>query len=127
MANALPMTNCAYLDNGLAAEFVTDLSNGGRFTVISSSRVPSSGLKVHSDNLAVDGPLAVTGQMPFLGIVSLNGAVPADGIGTVLYECGNGRVGITEEVEENAFRNLGFGVSCNGLGYATPTYGYIVL
>ncbi|XP_023951035.2 chorion class B protein M2807-like [Bicyclus anynana] len=89
--------------------------NGGGFKVTSYSAAGPTGLKVHSDNLAVEGPLAVTGKLPFLGVVTVEGPLPATGQGAVAYECGNGNVGI---VSEGALGDgLGVSAGLTGLGY----------
>ncbi|CAH2249548.1 chorion class B protein M2807-like [Pararge aegeria] len=89
--------------------------NGGGFKVTSYSSVGPTGLNVQSDNLAVEGPLAVTGKLPFLGVVTVEGPLPAVGQGSVAYECGNGNVGI---VSEGAVGDgLGVSAGLTGLGY----------
>ncbi|XP_045782627.1 chorion class B protein M2410-like [Maniola jurtina] len=89
--------------------------NGGGFQVASYSSVGPTGLKVQSDNLAVEGPLSVSGKLPFLGVVTVEGPLPAIGQGAVAYECGNGNVGIVSE----GVLGDGLGVSAGltGLGY----------
>ncbi|XP_072937466.1 chorion class CB protein PC404-like [Epargyreus clarus] len=72
-------------------------ANGGGFAVTSTSPIAPSGVSVQSENLAFEGPLAVSGQMPFLGAVALEGPLPAAGQGAVAYGCGNGNVGIVSE------------------------------
>ncbi|XP_034826955.1 chorion class B protein PC401-like [Maniola hyperantus] len=60
--------------------------------------IPPPSFSVSSDDLAVAGMVTVFGSMPFLGTVSMAGELPAAGQGTVLYNCGNGDVGIVREV-----------------------------
>ncbi|XP_045768977.1 chorion class CB protein PC404-like [Maniola jurtina] len=60
--------------------------------------LPAPSFSVSSDDLAVAGMVTVCGSMPFLGTVSMAGELPAAGQGTVLYNCGNGDVGIVREV-----------------------------
>ncbi|CAH4032635.1 uncharacterized protein LOC123715146 [Pieris brassicae] len=72
-------------------------SNGGGLRVMSSSPIAPTGITVQSDNIAIEGPLAVSGQLPFLGVVALEGPLPASGQGAVAYGCGNGNVGIVSE------------------------------
>ncbi|XP_026490599.1 chorion class B protein PC10-like [Vanessa tameamea] len=72
-------------------------SNGNGLRVRSGSPIPPSGVTVESDNMLIEGPLAVSGQLPFLGVVALEGPLPAAGAGAVAYGCGNGNVGIVNE------------------------------
>lgn len=72
-------------------------SHGGGLRIKSGSNIPASGVKVETDSMVIEGPLAITGQLPFLGAVALEGPVAAAGGGTVAYNCGNGNVGITNE------------------------------
>ncbi|KAJ0170268.1 hypothetical protein K1T71_014196 [Dendrolimus kikuchii] len=71
-------------------------SSGGGFSVTSSSPIAPTGLTVSSEN-AIEGALAVAGNLPFLGTVALDGAFPSAGIGAVSYGCGNGDIGIISE------------------------------
>ncbi|XP_032525395.2 chorion class B protein Ld10-like [Danaus plexippus] len=92
----------AVLNYGLS---LNDLraSNGGGLTVRSSSSIPASGVTVETDDMLIEGPLAVSGQLPFLGVVALEGPVAAGGTGSVAYGCGNGNIGIvTEGVDQPA-------------------------
>ncbi|XP_045526945.1 chorion class B protein PC10-like [Pieris brassicae] len=96
--------------------------NGGGLIVTSSSPIAASGVTVQSENLVVEGPLAVTGQLPFLGVVELEGPLPATGQGAVAYGAGNGNIGMIGEnlngtpepsisnVAAVNSRNAGFGV-----------------
>ncbi|XP_023943279.1 chorion class B protein M2410-like [Bicyclus anynana] len=59
--------------------------------------IPSPSFSISSDDLGVCGTVTVCGSMPFLGTVSLAGEIPAAGQGTVMYNCGNGDVGIVSE------------------------------
>ncbi|CAK1548920.1 unnamed protein product [Leptosia nina] len=77
--------------------------------VASSSPIPPNGVTIISEN-AIEGPLAVSGQLPFLGTVALEGALPTAGSGAVSFGCGNGNVAILSEEQA-------------GYGYA-PAYGY---
>lgn len=89
-------------------------SNGGGFFVTSSSPIAPVGVSVVSDN-EYTGPLAVGGQLPFLGTVGLEGVLPTTGSGAISYGCGNGEVGMVSEVPAPE------------LAYAsalTPGYGY---
>lgn len=95
-------------------------SNGRGFQVTSTSPVAPHGLSVLSENMVVEGPLAVTGQLPFLGSVSLEGPLAATGQGAVSYGCGNGNVGIINE-------STGPGAPTGGMPYGAypmgPGYG----
>ncbi|CAG4957829.1 unnamed protein product [Parnassius apollo] len=97
-------------------------SNGGGFIVRSSSPIPPIGVSVISDN-EYAGPLAVGGQLPFLGTVGLEGALSSTGSGTVSYGCGNGNVGILSENILPTATEISYG---NGLapGFAGVSYGF---
>ncbi|XP_039751721.1 chorion class CB protein PC404-like [Pararge aegeria] len=60
--------------------------------------IPSPSFSVSSDDLGVIGTVTVRGSLPFLGTVSMAGELPAVGQGTVMYNCGNGDIGIVREV-----------------------------
>lgn len=103
-------------------------SNGGGFMVSSISPIAPMGVSVISDN-EYTGPLAVGGQLPFLGTVELEGALATAGSGAVSYGCGNGNVGMVSEdilpTPEMAYAN-GFGPGFGpgfGSGFG-PGYGY---
>ncbi|XP_045508102.1 chorion class CB protein PC404-like [Colias croceus] len=107
-AEAAAYNNLAYgntLANGMSmnpafanmASYGPEGFNGGGLMVTSSSPIAPSGVSVLSENLLVEGPLAVTGQMPFLGVVSVEGPLSATGQGAVSYSCGNGNVGMVGE------------------------------
>nr|XP_034838655.1 chorion class CB protein PC404-like isoform X2 [Maniola hyperantus] len=72
-------------------------SNGPGLRVNSASPMACTGVNVETDKMIIEGPLAITGQLPFLGVVALEGPLPATGTGAVAYECGNGNVGIVNE------------------------------
>ena len=73
-------------------------SNGGALPTSSASAIPASGVSLVSEN-AYEGPLAVSGALPFLGTVALQGALPTAGAGAVAYGCGNGEVAmLTEDI-----------------------------
>ncbi|XP_068622221.1 chorion class B protein Ld10-like [Battus philenor] len=78
---------------GLAA---VPTSSGGGFAVSSASPIPPVGLSVLSEN-EIGGILAVGGELPFLGTVGLEGALPTAGAGAVSYGCGDGAVGMISE------------------------------
>lgn len=71
-------------------------SNGPGLAVTSASPIAPTGVAMTSEN-AYEGMLAVTGALPFLAAVSLEGVLPTAGAGAVTYSCGNGNVGITNE------------------------------
>lgn len=71
-------------------------SFGGGLAVTSSSPIAPTGLSVTSEN-AIEGALAVAGNLPFLGTVAVEGAYQTAGAGAVSYGCGNGNIGITGE------------------------------
>ncbi|XP_050669016.1 chorion class B protein M2410-like [Leptidea sinapis] len=81
--------------SGLGAASVA-ASNGGGLTVFSSSPIAPNGVSLFSEN-AIEGALAVAGELPFLGTVALEGALPTAGAGSVAYGSGNGNVGIMNE------------------------------
>lgn len=71
-------------------------STGGGLAVQSSSAIAPTGLSVVSEN-AYEGGLTVGGNLPLLGTVALEGAMPSGGGGAVSYGCGDGAVGIATE------------------------------
>ncbi|KAG6447183.1 chorion class CB protein PC404 [Manduca sexta] len=75
---------------GLAASY------GGGLAVTSASPIAPTGLSVTSEN-AIEGTLAVVGQLPFLGAVATDGAFATVGAGAVSYGCGDGAIGIVAE------------------------------
>ncbi|XP_049882457.1 chorion class CB protein M5H4-like [Pectinophora gossypiella] len=98
---------------GYAANQAT--SNGGAFVVTSQSPIAPTGLSVLAENLAIEGVLAVDGQLPLLGTVAVEGAIPTGGQAGTSYSCGNGNVGITNEI--------GGSVLGNNLGAGSPNIG----
>ncbi|XP_022115658.2 chorion class B protein Ld34-like [Pieris rapae] len=74
----------------------TSASHGGPLPVASSSPLPPNGVSVLSEN-RIEGPLAVAGELPFLGTVALEGPLPTVGSGAVNFGAGNGNVAITRE------------------------------
>nr|XP_034838398.1 chorion class CB protein M5H4-like [Maniola hyperantus] len=71
-------------------------SNGAGLAVTSRSPIAPTGVFMTSEN-CYEGPLAVTGAIPFLGAVAVEGALPTLGGGAVNYGCGNGEVAILNE------------------------------
>ncbi|XP_068622196.1 chorion class B protein PC10-like [Battus philenor] len=95
-------------------------SSGGGFAVSSASPIPPAGLAVASEN-AIEGILAVGGDLPFLGTVGLEGALPTAGAGAVSYGCGSGAVGIV--AEEIAPVATGMSLPATGFGYGPARAG----
>ncbi|CAG9578153.1 unnamed protein product [Danaus chrysippus] len=60
--------------------------------------LPAPSFSVFSDGLVVEGIVGVTGVLPFLGTVSMEGALPSNGYGTVRYNTGTENVGILAEI-----------------------------
>ena len=94
-------------------------SNGGGLPTSSSSPLAPNGLSVISEN-AIEGSLAVSGALPFLGTVALEGILPTAGSGGVTYGCGNGNVGIISE--DISAAGSGYGVAA--LEYGAGALGY---
>lgn len=91
-----PKNTLAYDAQGLSVGALS-ASNSGTFAVTSSSPISPNGVFLKSENLLIEGPLAVNGQLPFLSTIAVEGALPAHGNGAVMYGCGNGNVGILNE------------------------------
>ncbi|CAH1642910.1 unnamed protein product [Spodoptera littoralis] len=91
-------------------------SSGGSFAVSSFSPIAPTGITVISEN-AIEGALAVNGELPFLGAVAVEGALPSAGAGGINYGCGNGVVGI---VSEGVAPGPAYPA---GIGYANAGYG----
>ncbi|XP_039747517.1 chorion class B protein PC10-like [Pararge aegeria] len=115
------------------AAFSPDASNGGGFAITSVSPMAVTGLTMTSEN-AYEGPLSVTGAMPFLAAVALEGALPTTGAGAITYGCGSGNVAmLSEGVNAGPYGygagyagELGYGYGPLGYeaGIAGPGYGY---
>ncbi|XP_034838399.1 chorion class B protein PC10-like [Maniola hyperantus] len=111
-------------------------SNGAGLAVSSRSPIAPTGVSMTSEN-CYEGPLAVTGAIPFLGAVALEGALPTVGGGAVTYGCGNGEVAIlNEDIAPLEFAGpygygpYGYGpygydgrCGCDGFGYGYGPYG----
>ncbi|OWR51032.1 chorion protein [Danaus plexippus plexippus] len=76
----------AYSEIALPSDFPTDA-----LIVTSSSNGPI-GVSILSENV-IKGLLAVGGELPFLGSVSLEGVLPTTGSGTISYSSGANRHG----------------------------------
>lgn len=95
-------------------------SEGGALPVSSASSFPASGVSIVSEN-AFEGLLDVAGALPFLGTVSLEGALPTAGYGAVAYGCGNGEVAmLTEDISGSRL-----GLPSGSLGYGAVQYNTI--
>lgn len=108
----------AYPGNGFTP------SSGGSFAVTSSSPIAPTGITVFSQN-AIEGALAVNGELPFLGAVAVEGALPTAGAGGINYGCGSANVGIVSEGAVNAAAaparlGYGAGLAGPGLSLASP-------
>ncbi|CAK1548931.1 unnamed protein product [Leptosia nina] len=71
-------------------------SHGGILEVFSSSPIPATGVSVYSEN-EIQGRLAVSGELPFLATVAVEGPLPTFGSGAVAFNSGNGVAAITRE------------------------------
>ncbi|KPJ10917.1 Chorion class B protein Ld10 [Papilio machaon] len=90
---------------------------------------PTRRFAVLSEN-EIGGILAVGGELPFLGTVGLEGALPTAGAGAVSYGCGNGAVGmVSEDIAAPAWgypAAAGFGYGpglAAGIGYGPAIAG----
>nr|XP_032525099.1 chorion class B protein PC401-like [Danaus plexippus plexippus] len=81
-------------------------SSGGGLNVQTSSPFAPGSLSILSEN-QIQGPVEVSGTLPFLSAVAFEGSLPTRGSGEVLYQCGNGRVGILEENNQISAINSG--------------------
>ncbi|KAJ8707199.1 hypothetical protein PYW08_011333 [Mythimna loreyi] len=80
-----------------AMEFAT--TNGGGLPVRSISSISPTGITVISDN-AYEGPVVVTGELPLVSAVAVDGNLPTAGVGAIEYGCGNGLVAILSKGPE---------------------------
>ncbi|XP_045782614.1 chorion class B protein Ld34-like [Maniola jurtina] len=97
-------------------------SNGGSFPIRSASPIAVTGVSMSSDNV-YEGPLAVSGAVPFLAAVALEGTLPTAGAGAITYSCGNGNVAMLSEDFNNfnAYGPYGYGAGvAGGYGYGYP-------
>lgn len=130
-SNINPVASAAYA-NGLAYGPLAETPeintfDGGGLQVTSYSPIAPTGVSIRAEDLLIEGSLGVTGQMPFLGVVAVEGPLTAVGQGAVAYECGNGNIGITSEgsdgVNPEYTNNIGVANSMNGLSYPNIGYG----
>ncbi|KAM3956121.1 uncharacterized protein ACR2FA_009909 [Aphomia sociella] len=110
----LPATGPGYLD-------LVSVSGGGSLPINSYSLIAPAGLNVVSEN-AIEGPLAIYGQLPFLSAVAFEGALASEGAAAAGCGCGtSGNIGIISEnygpVAAPALGGLGYGagLGLNGL------------
>ncbi|CAF4922599.1 unnamed protein product [Pieris macdunnoughi] len=90
-------------------------SNACGLAVSSSSPVAPVGVTMMSDN-AFEGPLAVAGQMPFLGAIGVEGNLPTSGAGAVSYNSGNGQVAVMAE-DLTGYGYPGYSYGARGYAY----------
>ncbi|KAM3956123.1 uncharacterized protein ACR2FA_009912 [Aphomia sociella] len=87
---ALPAANVNYIN-------LASVSGGGVLPINSFSPIVPAGLTVVSEN-AIEGPLAIVGQLPFLSAVAFEGALASEGAGAAGCGCGtSGNIGIVSE------------------------------
>ncbi|CAH1642911.1 unnamed protein product [Spodoptera littoralis] len=98
-------------------------SNGGGFAVSSFSPITPTGITVISEN-AIEGALAVNGELPFLGAVAVEGSLASAGAGGINYGCGNGAVGIVSEGVAPVAPAGPYGVAPGGRVYGPSLPGY---
>ncbi|XP_046974700.1 chorion class B protein PC10-like [Vanessa cardui] len=120
--NAGPYAAAEYAAGYGPSQFA--VSNGGGFAVRSVSPIAVTGVAITSEN-AYEGPLAVSGALPFLGAVALEGPLATAGVGAVNYGCGNGNVAILNEDISLGYNGLGapygpYGAAELGYGYGAP-------
>lgn len=63
-------------------------------TTAPHAHIGPAGVTIFSENLNIEGAVLVSGKLPFLGTVGLEGVVPASGVSAVKYGCGTGDIGI---------------------------------
>ncbi|XP_022816943.1 chorion class B protein Ld34-like [Spodoptera litura] len=90
-------------------------TSGGGLPVTSGSAIAPVGISVMSDN-AYEGILQVIGELPFVGTVAMEGALPTVGGGAINHACGNG---VNAMVSENAGFAPALGVAPYG-SYGFP-------
>lgn len=82
----------------MAAEVMTPVFGRviGASLIIDTSAPEPSGVTIFSEDIIIDGTVLVSGKLPFIGAVALEGIVPATGSSAVTYECGTGNIGIAD-------------------------------
>ncbi|KAH9645967.1 hypothetical protein HF086_014172 [Spodoptera exigua] len=98
-------------------------SNGGGFMVNSFSPISPTGVTVISEN-AIEGALAVNGELPFLGAVAVEGALQSTGAGGINYGCGSGIVGIVSEGVTPVAPTGPYGIAPGSRAYGPSLPGY---
>ncbi|XP_073964850.1 chorion class B protein PC10-like [Choristoneura fumiferana] len=89
-------------------------TTGGPLTVTCYGPLSTDGVSVLAE-LGMEGQVQVTGSMPFLSAVSLEGILPTSGSASVDYGCGNGDIVIVQESGNPSGNNA---VSTSGLTLA---------
>ncbi|KAM3956122.1 uncharacterized protein ACR2FA_009911 [Aphomia sociella] len=113
-SSILPANGAGFLD-------LVSVSGGGSLPINSYSLITPAGLTVVSEN-AIEGPLTVGGQLPFLSAVAFEGALASEGAAAAGCGCGtSGNIGIISEnygpVAAPALTGLGYGAGLGGLFY----------
>lgn len=91
---------------------------GGVFPISNNSPITPSGISIRSEN-NIEGALLVTGQLPILAAVAVDGKLPTSGSVGTTYGCGNGNVGIDSIGGNYGGANLGSGAKAAG-GFVGP-------
>lgn len=93
--------NIPYIDRFNEIEPVAPLYGrviGGNLIIDTSAphaHIGPAGVSIYSDNLIIEGPVIVSGKLPFLGTVGLEGVLQTVGKGSVSYQYGN-NIGLAE-------------------------------
>ncbi|XP_041988709.1 chorion class B protein PC10-like [Aricia agestis] len=98
-------------------------STGTALFTTSYSPIAPVGIFIHSENY-FDGTVSVAGQVPFLGSIALEGALPSAGTGSILYGCGDGDIFIMSEEVADPYYKRGSIYDFGPYGYERPPYGY---
>ncbi|XP_026732595.1 chorion class B protein Ld34-like [Trichoplusia ni] len=64
-------------------------------TTAPHAHIGPAGVSIFSDNLIIEGPVLVSGKLPFLGTVGLEGILQSVGKGSVSYQYSN-NIGLAE-------------------------------
>ncbi|CAG9784771.1 unnamed protein product [Diatraea saccharalis] len=103
------------IGNLVSSNGITDLSMlntipSGPFLVNSYSPISPNGITIVSEN-SIDGYLNVAGKLPYLSVVSFEGALPSTGSGIATCGCGSGGIGIINDGLPITIGNANYGVS----------------